>query len=87
MKQNRFHFIIFHFIFPIRYLEFQTQFAIYTFVQTGKRLRIAPECPFGKIIEECWAQVYLQIFKKILKAFFFHFRTQKIDQLLRISLT
>eukprot|EP01107_Rhizomastix_libera_P015819 TRINITY_DN618_c0_g1_i2.p1 TRINITY_DN618_c0_g1~~TRINITY_DN618_c0_g1_i2.p1 ORF type:complete len:1313 (-),score=340.47 TRINITY_DN618_c0_g1_i2:2175-5564(-) len=36
--------------------DFKTVFAIFTFVQSGKRLDIPSDCPFKQLIENSWSQ-------------------------------
>lgn len=40
----------------VPYSTFKSVFAVYTFVQEGKRLEISDNCPFAHVIAQCWTQ-------------------------------
>ena len=57
LKKNRMVFLLDSFTFFFQsYSGFKTVFAVYTFVQEGKRLPIDENCPTAEIIKQCWAQ-------------------------------
>ena len=65
LNKNRFHFFLLSplFIYFFRFSDFKTVFAIFTFVQSGKRLDIPSDCPFKQLIENSWSQVFLLLKK------------------------
>ena len=44
------------FILSLRYSDFCSIFAIFTFVQSGKRLPIPDGCLFSQIIDKAWSE-------------------------------